>query len=256
MIDIHTHILPGIDDGATNEDSAIAMAQQAVNSGINTVIATPHHKNRMYDNEKSFIEKDVTRLNALFKTHNVPLDVKAGQEVRIFGEIVEDYKKGEIQTLNDSKYLLLEFPSDEVPHYTEQLIFDIQRAGMTPIIAHPERNRDLYRDPNKLYELVSQGALAQLTSGSLTGEFGKEIRKVSHDMLKHNLIHFIASDAHNTDTRSFTTLRDAYDIIKQTYGAIVQYNLEENAQYLIYNENINQNEPLRIQKKNKFFGLF
>src|SRR5699024_5362366 len=131
------------------------------------------------------IQKDVLRLNQLFEETNIPLDVLAGQEVRIFGEIVEDFEKGEIQTLNDSKYLLLEFPSDSVPQYAEQLIFDIQRAGMTPVIAHPERNRDLYTDPNRLYELISQGALAQLTSGSLSGVFGKEINQVSHQMLEH-----------------------------------------------------------------------
>jgi len=256
MIDIHCHVLPGIDDGAKDEADAIAMAQQAVNSGISTVIATPHHKNRTYENEKSFIQKDVLRLNQLFEESNIPLDVLAGQEVRIFGEIVEDFEKGEIQTLNDSKYLLLEFPSDSVPQYAEQLIFDIQRAGMTPVIAHPERNRDLYTDPNRLYELISQGALAQLTSGSLSGVFGKEINQVSHQMLEHNLVHFIASDAHNVDTRNFETLKEAYDVIKQSYGAIIQYSLEENAQYLIHNENINQNEPMRIQKKKKFFGLF
>jgi len=256
MIDIHCHILPGIDDGAQNEQDAIEMAQQAVNSGINTVIATPHHKNRTYDNEKPFIQKDVKRLNQLFEASNVPLNVQAGQEVRIFGELVDDFKKGDIQTLNDSKYLLLEFPSNEVPQYTEQLIFDIQRAGMTPVIAHPERNRDLYTNPNRLYELVSQGALAQVTSGSLTGAFGKEIKQVSHQMIQANLIHFVASDAHNIDTRTFKTLKEAYDIIKQEYGAITQYSLEENAQYLIHNENINQNEPQLVPKKKKFFGLF
>ncbi len=256
MIDIHNHILPGVDDGAKNETQAVEMAQQAVNSGIKTVIATPHHKNRTYDNEKSFVKEDVRRLNALFEELFIQLDVLPGQEVRIFGELVEDFEKGEIQTLNDSKYLLLEFPSDRVPQYTEQLIFDIQRAGMTPIIAHPERNRDLYADPNKLYELVSQGALAQLTAGSLTGVFGKEIKNVSFQMLEHNLIHFIASDAHNLNPRSFETLKESYDVISKKYGANMQYSLEENAQFLIRNENINQNEPLILQKPKKFFGLF
>lgn len=256
MIDIHSHILPGIDDGAKNEAESIELARQAVNSGIKTVIATPHHKNRTYDNAKPFIVEDVRRLNELFKEMNIPLDVLSGQEVRIFGELIDELKAGNIQTLNDSKYLLLELPSDHVPHYTEQLLFDIQHAGLTPIIAHPERNRDLYTDPNRLYDLVRQGALAQLTAGSLTGLFGKEIKRVSLQMLAHNLIHFVASDAHNTDTRNFETLSEAYKVIKDEFGAIAQYTLEENAQYLMHGGNINQNEPLQIQKKKKFFGLF
>jgi len=256
MIDIHCHVLPGIDDGAQDETDAIQMAQQAVNSGIQTVIATPHHKNRVYDNEKAFIEKDVKRLNELFTESNIPLDVLPGQEVRIFGELLEDFEKGEIQTLNNSKYLLLEFPSDSIPAYTEQMIFNIQRAGIIPVIAHPERNRDLYTNPNRLYELISQGALGQLTAGSLTNQFGKEINQVSRQMLEANLIHFIATDAHNTSSRNFETLKAAYDVIKKDYGAITQYSLEENAKYLMYNENINQNEPLMIKKKKRFFGLF
>lgn len=256
MIDIHCHILPDIDDGAKDEIQAIEMAKEAVNSGIKTVIATPHHKNRTYDNEKSFIIKQVELLNEMFKESNIPLDVLPGQEVRIFGELIHDFEKGEIQTLNDSKYLLLELPSDHMPQYTENLIFDIQRAGLTPIIAHPERNRDIYADPNLLHGLVSRGALAQLTAGSLTGVFGKEIKKVSLQMIEHNLIHFIASDAHNINARNFGTLSEGYAVIKEEYGTMMQYNLEENAQYLMHNENINKNEPLLIQKKKRFFGLF
>lgn len=256
MIDIHCHILPGIDDGAKTEADSIEMARQAINSGIKTVIATPHHKNRIYENEKPFIQEDVRRLTELFNEMNLPLEVLSGQEVRVYGEIVEELKQGKIQTLNNSKYLLLELPSDQVPRYTEQLIFDIQQAGLIPVIAHPERNRELYKDPNGLYDFVRQGALAQLTAGSLTGVFGKEIKRVSLDMLKHNLIHFIASDAHNVDTRNFETLKEAYKVIKSEFGAITQYTLEENAQYLMHNENINRNEPMQIHNKKKFFGLF
>src|SRR5699024_10480804 len=144
-------------------------------------------KNHTYENEKSFIQKDVIRLNQLLKESNIPLDVLAGQEVRIVGELVEDFEKGDIQTLNDSKYLLLEFPSDSVPEYAEQRTYDSQRAGITPVIDHQEGNRDLYTNPNRLYELVSQRAIAQLTAGSLTGRFGKEINQVSHQMLRSNL---------------------------------------------------------------------
>lgn len=255
MIDIHCHILPGIDDGAKHEAEAIKMAQEAADSGIKTLIATPHHKNRTYDNEKASIIEAVKQLNTLFDASAIPLNVLSGQEVRVFGELVEDFHKGEIQTLNESKYLLLELPSDSVPHYTEQLIFDIQRAGLIPIIAHPERNRDLYADPNRLYELVSQGALAQVTAGSLTGVFGKEIKKVALQMLEHNLIHFIASDAHNLKSRNFASLKDGYQVV-QEQDALMAYSLKENAELLINNQNINQNEPLRIKKKKKFFGLF
>ena len=255
MIDIHCHILPGIDDGAQTEAETIAMGKQAIKNGIHTVIATPHHKNRTFDNYKEEIVTQVKFLNELYKKSNIELIVLPGQEVRIYGELIEDIQNGDIQSLNDSKYLLIEFPSDQIPRYTEQLFFDIQREGIIPVIAHPERNRDIYTNPNRLYELVRLGALAQLTSGSLTGVFGKEIKEVSYQLLDSNLIHFIASDAHDTKIRKFT-LNEAYNIVQERYGIGMRYSIEENAKYLIMNENINKLEPQRIQKRKKLFGLF
>ena len=255
MIDIHNHILPSLDDGAVDEAIALDMAKEAVASGIQTVIATPHHKNRTYENDKVTIQTEVTQFNQLLKEHAIALDVLPGQEVRIFGELLADFNQGEIQTLNDSKYLLLELPSDHVPQYTKQLIFDMQQAGLIPVIAHPERNRDLYTEPNQLYDFIRQGALAQVTAGSLTGVFGKEIQRVSMQMIEHNLIHFIASDAHNVKTRNFTTLKEAFDLFDNEDPLITDL-FKENAHYLIKNENINQNEPMKIAKKKRFFGLF
>ena len=255
MIDIHCHILPSLDDGANDEKIALQMAKEAVNSGIQTVIATPHHKNRTYENDKATIQTQVTQFNQLLKKHDISLEVLPGQEVRVFGELLADYHKSEIQTLNDSKYLLLELPSDHVPQYTKQLIFDLQQAGLIPVIAHPERNRDLYTEPNRLYEFIRQGALAQVTAGSLTGVFGKEIQRVSQQMVEHNLVHFIASDAHNLKTRNFTALKEAFDSLDNE-DPLMANQFKENAHYLVKNENINQNEPMEIVKKKRFFGLF
>src|SRR5699024_4196574 len=126
MIDIHSHILPGVDDGAQTEEDSIAMAKVAIEEGIHTIVASPHHKNRTYDNERADIEKNVSILNDLFAANNLALTVLPGQEVRIYGEILEDWEKGDILPINHSKYLFIEFPSDSVPHYTEKLFYDIQ----------------------------------------------------------------------------------------------------------------------------------
>src|SRR5690606_11089675 len=157
--DIHSHILPGGDDGAQTEEDSLDMAKAAVEEGITKIVASPHHKNRTYDNYKDDITTHVSVLNDLFQSNNIPLEVIAGQEVRIYGEIVEDVEKGEIQPVNDSKYLLIEFPSDSVPHYTEQLFYDLQIAGIKPVIVHPERNRELLENHRRMYELVRNGAL-------------------------------------------------------------------------------------------------
>lgn len=255
MIDIHSHILPGIDDGARTEADSIAMAQVAIKEGIDTIIATPHHRNNSYDNYKQEIVTNVSILNELFQQRNIPLKVIAGQEVRIYGELLEDYAKGEIQTLADTKYLLLEFPSREVPQYAEQLLYDIQLSGLRPIIAHPERNMELLENHDRMYELIRNGALAQVTAGSVLGKFGKDVQEFTEQLIKANLVHFIASDAHNTKSRGFG-LADAYDVINDQFGVEIYYMLLENSQLLIDDANVNRFEPSRIQQKKGFFSFF
>lgn len=256
MIDIHSHILPSIDDGAKTEEESIAMAKAAIEQGITTIIATPHHRNRTYDNYKVDIETHVSVLNELFQARNIPLTVLAGQEVRVYGEIIEDFENGEIQTLNNSKYILIEFPSDTVPFYTEKLFYDLQVAGLRPIIAHPERNRELLENHNRMYELIRNGALSQVTAASVVGKFGKKIEEFTHQLIEANLTHFIASDAHNTTTRGFQ-LKEAYELVKNKYGIDSYYMLMQNSELVIENANVNRYEPSRIRtKRKKRFGLF
>lgn len=254
LIDIHSHILPGIDDGAKTEAESIAMAQAAIKEGIDTIIATPHHRNNAYDNYKQDIVTNVSILNELLEEENIPLQVVAGQEVRMYGELLEDYAKGEIQTLADTKYLLVEFPTREVPQYAEQLLYDIQLSGLRPIIAHPERNMELLENHGRMYELIRNGALAQVTAGSILGKFGKDVQEFTEQLIKANLVHFIASDAHNTKTRGFG-LVDAFDVINEQYGIDMYYMLLENSQLLIDDANINRFEPSRIQQKKGFFSF-
>lgn len=255
MIDIHSHILPGVDDGAKTEEDSLEMAYAAVEQGIHTIIATPHHQNGQYNNEKESIMKHVELLNQLFDNKNIPLTVLPGQEIRMYGEILEDMEVGLIQTLNNTKYLFIEFPSGHVPRYAEQMLFDIQVAGFIPIIVHPERNRELSEHPNKLYDFVRKGALTQITAASVIGKFGKNIQKFTNQIIEANLAHFIASDAHNTTTRGFN-MKESYQEIEKQYGMDMSYMFLENGQLLIEGQNVNRFEPKRIEKKKKFLGLF
>ncbi|RHW30386.1 tyrosine-protein phosphatase [Oceanobacillus profundus] len=254
MIDIHSHILPGVDDGAKTEEDSLDMARAAVAQGITTIIATPHHKNGKYDNDAQSIINHVAILNELFKKENIDLHVLAGQETRINGDMVQDIEKGELLSLNGSKYLFVEFPSGQVPRYASQMLFDIQVAGYTPIIVHPERNQELIEHPAKLYEFVKKGALTQVTAASLVGKFGKNIQKFSNQLIEFNLTHFIASDAHNTKSRGFV-MDKAFEHVNHAYGSDYHYMFLENSQLLIENSNVNRMEPVMIKKK-KFLGLF
>lgn len=254
MIDIHCHILPGVDDGAKTEEDSIAMARGAVAQGIDTIIATPHHRNEKYDNERDIIIQHVAILNELLDKENIPLTLLAGQETRINGDMIEEINNGKILPLHDTKYLFIEFPSGSVPRYAQQMLFDIQVAGYTPIIVHPERNRELIEHPSKLYEFVREGALTQVTAASLIGKFGKNIQKFSNQLIEANLTHFLASDAHNTTTRGFC-LDKAYRYLKDNYGSESFYTFLENSQLLVDNMTVNKMEPSMVRKK-KFLGMF
>lgn len=254
MIDIHTHILPGIDDGAQTEADSIEMAKVAVEQGIHTIIATPHHKNGSYDNARESILTYTEILNELFKSEDLPLTLLAGQETRINGEMIEGLENGEILPLNNTKYVFVEFSSTHIPRFSRQVLFDIQVAGYTPIIVHPERNQDLMEHPDRLYDFVRKGALTQITAGSLIGNFGKKVQKFTHQLIDANLTHFIASDAHNVSTRSFW-MQEAFQIVRDTYNLDVYYMFLENSQLLVDGMNVNRMEPFKVRKK-RFLGLF
>lgn len=254
MIDIHCHILPNIDDGAQTLENSLEMAKTAINEGITTIIATPHHKNNQYINEKSSILEKVNDLNAVLKQENLPLNILPGQEVRIYGEVLEDYNKGEVLTLNHTKYLFIEFPSSSVPRYAERLLYELQTEGIIPIIVHPERNKELQEKPDLLYKFVKNGALTQVTASSVVGYFGKNVKKFSEQLIEYNLTHFIASDAHNIHNRTFK-MAEALDMIEANYGMDYIYLFKENAQFLVEDKNIIKEIPERIKRK-KFLGIF
>ena len=255
MIDIHCHILPGVDDGAKHMEDSISMAQEAIKQGIHTIIATPHHKNGRYNNPKKSILAELNILNDRLQEENIPLTVLPGQEVRIHGDLIDGIKQGEILALNEtSRYIFVELPSNHVPRFTEQILFDIQVNDYIPIIVHPERNAGLLENPTRLYEFIRNGALTQITAASLIGKFGTKIKKFTNELIEHNLTHFIASDAHNTRTRTFY-MQEASREVRRTYGGETLYTLMENAQLLIDNQMIYIDEPYQIKRK-KFFGLF
>ncbi|MFD1362335.1 tyrosine-protein phosphatase [Lentibacillus salinarum] len=254
MIDIHCHILPGIDDGAKTITDSLAMAEDAAQQGIHTIVATPHHRNGKYENMKTDIIQYTHDLNEHLKEADIPVTILPGQETRINGDMTRDIEADELASLNDTKYLFVEFASNHVPRYAKQMLFDIQVAGHIPVIVHPERNSAIIQHPSILHEFVQKGALTQVTAASLAGKFGKNIQKFSHQLIEANLTHFLASDAHNTTTRGFA-MDEAYQELSEQHGHEMTYLFMENAQLLIDGMNVNKDEPQPIKKK-KFLGLF
>jgi protein-tyrosine phosphatase len=255
LIDIHSHILPGIDDGAKKMDDSLKMAREAVEQGIHTLFATPHHLNGDYINPKEDIKRHVHQFQRYLQEANIPLHVLTGQETRIHASMVHELKAGVIASLHNTKYVLVEFPPYEVPRYAEKLLFEMQVADYIPIIVHPERNRQITEDPSILFSLVEKGALTQLTAASLIGKFGKKAQQISYQLIEHNLTHFIASDAHNTTSRRFV-LQDAYQWIQREFGRDVYFMFLENSQLLLEDQYVYRKEPISIKKKNRFLHIF
>jgi protein-tyrosine phosphatase len=254
MIDIHCHILPGVDDGAQSLSDSIDMAKKAVEQGIHTIVASPHHRNSRYENPKQLIIDRVKELNEALRLERIELEVIPGQEVRIYGEILQGFETGEILPVNHTPYVLVEFPSNHVPGYTGKLFYDLQMKGLIPVIVHPERNQEIIERPEKLYQLVKKGALTQITASSIAGDFGKKIKNFSLQLIENNLTHLIASDAHNITSRAFK-MREALAVIGKKYGSDFVYMFEENAALLLAGKHVYREDPEQLKKK-KLFYLF
>ncbi|MCP3032928.1 tyrosine protein phosphatase [Halobacillus sp. A1] len=255
MIDIHSHILPGVDDGAQTMEESIEMAQAAVEEGITTIVATPHHKNGEYDNYKHDIIIQVNELNRVLKQKGIELNVLPGQETRMNDSLIEGLRKNEVLTLNvDSTYVFVEFPNDHVPQYATKLLYNLQLEGYQPIIVHPERNVKIQENPNILYSFIKNGAFSQITASSIAGKFGKTAEKVSQQLIEANLTHLVASDAHDSKRRTFN-MKKAYSKIEKQYGLSYVYFFQENAEYAVSGDTLASDEPMHVKKK-KVFGLF
>jgi protein-tyrosine phosphatase len=254
MIDIHCHILTDVDDGPKSITESLEMAKQAAEQGIHTIIATPHHHDGRYDNDKTAILEHTHNYEKLLRENDIPLRVLPGQEIRVTADLLEEMDQGSLLTLNENgKYLLVELPEDDIPGYTEMLIYQMQLKGFVPIVAHPERNKRIIEQPDILYQLVKQGALVQIGTKSIQGEFGSKVKKFVFQLLTSNMAHVIASNAHQASDWNYS-LKDVYDEVKKKVGLEKVYMLQENAQSIVEGQMVHREQPIRIVKKR--FGVF
>lgn len=253
-IDLHCHILPGIDDGSPDMETSLGLAKAAVENGIEYALLTPHHMNGRYVNHK----KDVIRYVSEFKNellkNNIPLKVFPGQEVRINGDLLEAIDHDDILYADeDNTYMMLEFPSEDVPAYTEKMIFQIISRGITPVIVHPERNTAIINDPTKLERLLNSGCLTQITASSYVGTFGKTVQEFTERLIAAGQGGTFASDAHALAKRDYE-LDQAYKKLSKEFGVDKAREYQNNAKAIINGEPVQMYwKPI---KKKKRFWLF
>ncbi len=229
FIDIHSHLLPGIDDGAKNLGDAIELAQYAVNSGISHSVLTPHIHLGRYDNDHETIHEAFIQLKNELIKQKIPLKIAYAAEVHISPDIMPLLKDNKIPFLGrykDQNIMLLEFPHSHIIPGTDNLIRWLFKHNIRPIIVHPERNKELQADISKIKPFLKMGCLLQITAGSLIGKFGPKCEQISRFLIENKYAYFVATDAHNIKNRP-PELADVNHYLVATMG-------KEEAKKLLY----------------------
>lgn len=254
MIDLHCHLLPGVDDGSKSMDISLKLANDAVRDGIDYALLTPHHMNGVYLNHKKEVIQQAQEFQVELDRHKIPLKVFPGQEVRINGDLLTALDQDDILFADEGgRYLMLEFPDDDVPSYTSEMIYELVQREIIPVIVHPERNTKIMKQPDILYELLSRGCLSQITAGSYVGAFGHEIQRFSKQLIQAGQAYIFASDAHDLPSRKYE-MTNAFEKMNHEFGADYVSQFSENAKRIINGDNILPNNFSEI--KVRLFHLF
>ena len=218
MVDIHHHLLPGLDDGATDFETSLAMARMAAKDGITHVVATPHANHRYpFDRERN--EGMISELRAALAREGVAITLGTGCDFHLSYDNIQDAQQHPHRyTINGLNYLLIELPDHAIPPQLDESFYELRMAGSTLILTHPERNPTLQRNADRLKHWVEQGMLVQVTTSSVVGQMGSTAEKMAHKLLSDRWVNFLATDAHNV-TRRPPKMRAAHDAVAAKYGA-------------------------------------
>lgn len=253
MIDIHSHLLPQIDDGSNSWEESLAMARQAAGDGT-TELAVTHHiiSNQEFGREPEILEK-FAEMKKRMTAAKIALELHLGSE--IFYQHDLDLSS-RIATLNNTRrYFLVEFPMQGIPRGAGEKFFELILDGKIPIIAHPERNIGFLKNPSRAFDFVQRGALLQMNAGSLTGKYGEGVKGLATALMNARLIHFVGSDGHNTDRRSMH-MGETYRIVHDMWGdKTARQIFFENPRKMLAGEELHAPEPLPVQPVKKHGAL-
>ena len=229
MIDLHCHLLPGVDDGSRTMEDALELARAAVANGIHTSVLTPHIYPGVFDNQRSSLLPVFAEYRQALWEAGIPLDVRLGGEVHLHPDVFDMFARGELPMiggLNGKKMMLLEFPDGAIPHGSDVACRMFADQGVHWLIAHPERNKAVMRNPDIIKPFVDMGCMLQLTAASVVGAFGRSAGQTAHTLLTRGLAHVVASDAHNLAHRP-PRMGEARRYLYQHFGMGIAYRLTE-----------------------------
>lgn len=254
MVDIHSHIIPGIDDGSPDIDESIEMAMMAADSGVKYLVATPHcNIPGLFDNYlNDRLVESFLGLKRVVSEANVPLQILSGMEVFATPELPELFKKKKILTLNGTRYFLVEFAFDEDPGFCDWILNKCRDLGYTPIIAHPERYYSVQDYPEIVFEWRTQGYGIQVNKGSILGRFGRAAKKTVDKLLQHRLVSCVASDAHSSYQRT-PHMREIKEYLLDEYGKeYTKLLLKENPKRILTGKSLAGQFPVSFGKYEDF----
>ncbi|MBB5345151.1 tyrosine-protein phosphatase [Tunturibacter empetritectus] len=217
MIDIHHHLLWGMDDGASTLEASVAMAKMAAADGITHIVCSPH-SNGQYFYDPPIINAKIAELQERLDRDSIGVKLGRGCDFHMSYENIQEAKVDPTKfSINGLGYLLVEVPDYGLPRGLTEIFYQLQLAGLTPILTHPERNPTLQNDQDRIAEWLQRGVLVQVTAGSVLGRMGKHAERMAHELLENRWVHFLATDAHNTTSRA-PKMREALELVATKYG--------------------------------------
>lgn len=254
MIDFHSHIVYGVDDGSETLENSLKIIKYAEKAGFHSIILTPHYMKNYYEIPANEISDRINILRKKCEEENIDVNLYQANELYITNNITDLLNEDIASTINCSKYVLFELPMNEEPMNLLEVIYKLVENGNIPIIAHPERYSFVQKNPNKLLELMEHGVLFQSNYGSIIGQYGKDVEKTVKLLIKNNFISFLGTDVHKTGT-IYTKMDEIYEELEKIIPEEIIEDLVENNAYLVLDDKeVEMPNPIPVKKN--LFGKF
>lgn len=254
MIDIHTHILPNIDDGATSIEETFNLLKEAKKAGFETVALTSHYRKGYYETDTPEREVWVNAIYENLKAKNIDMNLYLGNEIYLSDDMIKYMEDGKASTMNDTSYVLFEMPLHEEPENLYEMINQMQQYKIVPILAHPERYEYIQKDPELIYDLIEKGVLMQADYGSIIGQYGEKTKIMVKKLFENNMIHMLGSNVHRQET-VYPRIPECLEKIEEIVGKeILEKLTTTNPKSVLTNKRINIDKPYQIKYtfKDKF----
>lgn len=255
MVDLHSHIIWNVDDGSKSKEMTLNMLKTAEASGTKKIVATPHFFRGYFEIPFKEIKEKIEDVKNLAKENNINIEIYCGQEVYYSDKIFEQFNDGEIGTINNSRYMLIEFPMREFSR-TEILdnLYELKLKGIVPVIAHPERYHKFIKEPRLINKFIREGCLFQLNAGSISGDFGKDVKKTAEIFIENKVYNFIGSDTHRDDKRTSDMSLGVHSV--KDINKIYIDEMIESSEKLLINEEVEfLGRTIEGKKKKGLFGF-